>query len=171
MLHTLTCCISVHVAPFRACNMTNCPSRRVCHFIPLHHIHLRSSWCLNHRCKSASFCFLLSVIRTSSFVIFAMIDVCILWGWFLHVFWTRLCLLYSGACHVFLWSMWWLAQACKLGFVLMLILVSVLLLKCCHVNMLLQRDPCIIWDTSVRVFWTYGYDLSIHAPGCNYGVV
>ena len=45
------------------------------------------------------------------------------------------------------------------------------LLFCCHVNLMLQRDPCIFWDTSVRVFWTYGYALSIHALGCNYGVV
>ena len=69
---------SASVAPFCACNMSNCSSRRVHHFIPLQHIHLRSSRCLNHRCKSASFCFLVSVYRTSSFVIFAMIDVCIL---------------------------------------------------------------------------------------------
>ena len=33
-----------------------------------------------------------------------------------------------GVCHVFLWSMWWLAQACKLGFVMLLISVPVLLL-------------------------------------------
>ena len=29
-----------------------------------------------------------------------MIDVCILWGWCLNVFWTRLCILYRGAYHV-----------------------------------------------------------------------
>ena len=167
----LTCYISMHTAPFRACNMSNCSSQRVLHFIPLHHVHLSSSWCLNHRCKSASWCCLLSVNRTCSFVIFAMIDVCILWGWCLHVFWSMPCLLYRGAYHVFLWLMWWLAQACKLGIVMLLILVPVLLLFWCHVNMMLQRDPCIFWDTSVRVFWTISYCLSIHALGCNYGVV
>ena len=97
-------------------------------------------------------------------IIFAMIDVCILWDWCLHVFWSMLCLLYRGAYHVLLWLMWWLAQACKLGIVMLLILVPVLLLFWCHVNMLLQKDPSIFWDTSVRMFWTYGYYLSIHAP-------
>ena len=151
--------------------MSNCSSQWVHHFIPLHHIHLWSSRCLYHPCKSASWCFLLSINRTSSFVIFAMIDVCILWGWCLHVFWSMPCLLYRGAYHVFLWSMWWLAQACKLGIVMLLILVPVLLLFWCHVNLMLQRDPCIFWDTSVRMFWTCDYCLSIHACGCNYGVV
>ena len=141
------------------------------HFIALHHVHFSPSWCLNHRCKSAIWCCLLSVNRTCSFVIFAMIDVCILWGWCLHVFWSMLCLLYRSAYHVFLWSMWWLAQACKLGFVMLVILVHVLLLFWWHVNLLLQRDPCIFWDTSVRVFWTYGCSISIHAPVCNYGVL
>ena len=50
-----------------------------------------------------------------------MIDVCILCTWSLHVSWTMPCLLYIGAYHVFLWSMWWPAQASKLGFVMMLI--------------------------------------------------
>ena len=165
-----SCRISAYVAPFRACNMSNCSPRRVHHFIPLHHIHLRSSRCLNHHCKSASWCFLLFVNRTSSFVIFAMIDVCILWGWCLHMFWSMLCLLYSGVCHAFLWSMWWLAQACKLGFVILQFLVPVLLLFWCHVNWMLERDPRIFWDTSVRMFWTYGHSLCIHATVCNYGV-
>ena len=120
-------CISTSVAPFCVCNMSNCASQRVHHFIPLHHFHLSSSWWLKHCCKGASWCFLLSVNTTCSFVIFAMSDVCILWTWSLNVFWTRLCLLYGGAYHVFLWLMWWLAQACKLGFVIMLILVPVLL--------------------------------------------
>ena len=35
--------ISAFVAPFRACNMSNCSSQRVLHFIPLHHVHFRSS--------------------------------------------------------------------------------------------------------------------------------
>ena len=163
--------ISASVALFCACNMSNCSCRRVHHCIPFHHIHLRSSRCLNHHCKCASWCFLLSVNRMSSFVIFAMINVCILWGWCLHVFWTMTCLINRGAYHVFLWSMWRLAQACKLGIVMLLILVPVLLLFWCHVNLMLQSDPCIFWDTSVRVFWTYGYCISIHALGCNYGVV
>ena len=91
-----------------------------------------------------------------------MIDVCILWGWCLHVFWTMLCLLYSGAYHVFLWSMWWLAQACKLGIVMLLILVHVLLLFWCHVNLMLQSDPCIFlryFSKGVLNMWL----LSIHS--------
>ena len=96
---------------------------------------------------------------------------CILWAWALHVFWTTSCHLDRGVCHVFLWSMWWLAQSCKLGLVMLLILVPILLLFLCHVNLMLQRDPCLFWDTSVSMFCTYGYDLSIHAPVCIYGVV
>ena len=111
----MTACISTTVAPFHACNMSNCSPQRVINFIPLHHVHLSSSWCLNHHCKSAIWCCLLSVNRTCSFVIFAMFDVCILWGWCLHAFWTITCHIYIGAYHVFFWSMWWLAQACKLG--------------------------------------------------------
>ena len=49
--------------------------------------------------------------------------------------------------------------------------VFCLLLFLCHVNLMLQRDPCIFWDTSVRVLWTCGYCLSIHALCYNYGVV
>ena len=79
-----------------------------------------------------------------------MINVCILWGWCLQVFWTMPCLLYRGTYHVFLWSMWWLAQACKLGIVMLLISVPVLLLFWCHENLVLERDPCIFWDTSVK---------------------
>ena len=124
-------------------------------------------WC----CGSAIWCCPLGFNRTWWFVIFVAFDVCILWGWCLHVFCNTSCHIYRGVCHVFLWSMWWLEQACKLGFVMLLISVPVLLLFLCHVNLMLQRDPCIFWDTSVRMFWTYGYDLSIHAPGCNYGVV
>ena len=160
----------MHTAPFCACNMSNCSSRRVHHFIPLPNIRLRSSWCLNHRCNSASWCFLLCVNRTSSFVIFAMIDVCILWGWCLHVFWSMPCHLYRGVCHVFLWSLWWLAQACKLGFVMLLILVPVLMLFWCHVNLMLQRDPCIFWRCSVRMLCSYSCNWSIPALVCNYGV-
>ena len=163
--------ISMHAPPFRACNMSNCASRWVLHFIPLHHVYLSSSWCPNHRCKSAIWCCLLSVNRTCSFVIFAMFDLCILWGSCLHVCWTMPCHLYSGVCHVFWWSIWWLEQECKLGFVMLLISVPVLLLFLCHVKLMLQRDPSIFWDTSVRMFWTYGYSISIIAPVCNYGVV
>ena len=67
----------------------------------------------NHWCKSAIKCFLLLLIRLWWFVIFVTFVVCIIWAWALHVFWTMTCHIYSGACHVFLWSMWWLAQACK----------------------------------------------------------
>ena len=56
-----------------------------------------------------------------------VVDPCTLWTWSLNVFWTRLCLLYRGAYHVFLWSMWWQAHACNLGIVMLLSLVSVLL--------------------------------------------
>ena len=155
------------VAPYWACSIPNCSPRWVHHFISLHHFHLSSS-CSPKCCWKRAMWFKFQIlIRTCTFVIFAIIDVCILWTWALHMFWTMPCLTYRGVYHVFLWSMWWLAQACKLGLVMLLILVPVLLLFWCHVNWLLQRYPCIFWDTSVRVFWTYGYPLSIHAPVCN----
>ena len=92
----------------------------------------------------------------------------------LHVFWSMPCHLYRGVFHVFLWSMWWLAQACKLGFVMFLFsgtgFTLFLLLFCCHVSMCLQRDPCFIWVCLVRMFCIYSCALSIHAPVCNYGV-
>ena len=45
-----------------------------------------------------------------------------------------------------------------------------LLLFCCHVSMWLQRDPCLFWWCSERMFCRYSCALSIHAPICNYGV-
>ena len=45
-----------------------------------------------------------------------------------------------------------------------------LLLFCCYVSMWLQIDPCSFWRCSVRMFCIYSYDLSIHAPVCNYGI-
>ena len=45
-----------------------------------------------------------------------------------------------------------------------------LLLFCCHVSMCLQRDPCLFWVCSVRMFCSYSGALSIHAAVCNYGV-
>ena len=46
-----------------------------------------------------------------------------------------------------------------------------LLLFCCHVNLMLQRDPWIFWGCSVRMFYRYGYGSSIHASVWNYGVL
>ena len=45
-----------------------------------------------------------------------------------------------------------------------------LLLFLCHVFMLLQRDTCFVWVSSVRMIRTYGYALSMHAHVCIYGV-
>ena len=45
-----------------------------------------------------------------------------------------------------------------------------LLLFCCHVNLMLQRDPCIFWRCSVRMFCSYSCNSSIPALVCNYGV-
>ena len=45
-----------------------------------------------------------------------------------------------------------------------------LLLFCCHVNLMLQRDPCIFWRCSVRMFCSYSCNWSIPALVCNYGV-
>ena len=163
--------ISLHTAPFHAHDISKCSPGDALHFVPLCHVYLSSYWCLKHRYRSAIWWLLLSVNRTWCFVIFVAFDVCLLWAWSLHVFWTMPCLIYRGDCHVFLWFMWWLEQACKLGFVMLLISVPVLLLFWCHVNLMLQRDPCLFWDTSVRMFWTYGYALSSHAPVWNYGVV
>ena len=84
--------------------------------------------------------------------------------------------IFRGVCHVFLWSLWWLAQACKLGFVMFLIsetswiLCPRLLLVCCYVSMWLQRDPCLFWRCSVMMFCRYGCTWSIRALVCNYGV-
>ena len=45
-----------------------------------------------------------------------------------------------------------------------------LLLFCCHVNLMLQRNPCIFWRCSVRMFCSYSCNGSIPAIVCNYGV-
>ena len=45
-----------------------------------------------------------------------------------------------------------------------------LLLFCCHVNLMLQRDPCIFWRCSVRMFCRYCCNWPIPALVCNYGV-
>ena len=45
-----------------------------------------------------------------------------------------------------------------------------LLLFCCHVNLMLQRDPCIFWRCSVRMFCRYCCNGSIPALVFNYGV-
>ena len=164
------------IAPFCMHDMSKCSLRDALHFVPLCHSCLSSSWCHFHWCKSAIWCLLLLLIRTWCFVIFVAIDVCILWVWALHVFWSMPCHLYSGVCHVFLWSMWWLAQACKLGFVMFLFSGTwfspslLLLLFCCYVSIWLQRDPCSFWRFSVRMFCRYSCAPSIHAPVCNYVV-
>ena len=89
-----------------------------------------------------------------------MIDVCILWGWCLHVFWTMPCHLYRGVCHVFLWSLWWLAQACKLGIVMLLICPcsAVILMPCkldatkrsMHILRYFGKDVLDIWLSSIH---------------------
>ena len=48
--------------------------------------------------------------------------------------------------------------------------VLCLLLFWCHVNMMLQWDPCLFWVSSVRMFWTYGYAISIPGSVCICGV-
>ena len=45
-----------------------------------------------------------------------------------------------------------------------------LLLFCCHVNLMLQRDPCIFWRCSVEMFCSYSCSWSIPVIVCNYGV-
>ena len=112
---------SLYIAPFHACNISKCSPRDALHFVQLHHVHLRPYWCPNLWCKSASCCCLLLLSRTWRFVIFVSFNLCILWAWALHVFCCMPCYLYRGVCHVFLWSLWWLAQACKLGPVIFLI--------------------------------------------------
>ena len=89
-----------------------------------------------------------------------MIDVCILCTWALHVFWTMPCHLYRGAYHVFLWSMWWLAQACKLGFVMLLFCPcsAVILMPCkhdatersMHILRYFSKDVLNIWLCSIH---------------------
>ena len=45
-----------------------------------------------------------------------------------------------------------------------------LLLFCCHVNLMLQRDSCIFWRCSVRMFCSYCCNWSIPAIVCNFRV-
>ena len=81
-----------------------------------------------------------------------------------------------GATHVFLWCVWWLAQACKVVQSLMLISgtwhfhqVLDLFISICHMFMLFPSDPCLFWGWSVRMFCWYCSALSIHVFVCNYG--
>ena len=114
-------CIFVHVHPMVVYDIWNCSSQSAIHLILLWNACLSSSWCPNHWCKSAIKCLLLLLSRLWWFVIFATFDVCFIWAWALHVFWSMPCHLYKGACLVFLWCLWWLAQACKVAFVILLI--------------------------------------------------
>ena len=59
-----------------------------------------------------------------------------------------------------------IADFWDLGFCKVLFLLSFL----CHVNMMLQWDPCLFWVASVRMVLTYGYAISIQAPVCICGV-
>ena len=135
-----------------------------------------SYWCLNPRCKSAKCYKLLEIVITCWFVFFIAFCVFIFWASCQHVLGAYSCHLYSGAIHAFLCALWWLAQACKLGY---LLLISVVVISaksesatlCCHVNLMLQVNSCIIWRCSLRMFCRYGYALSIHALVWNYGVL
>ena len=51
-----------------------------------------------------------------------------------------------------------------------LVISVCLLLFCCHVNLMLQRDPSIFWWCSLRMFCRYCCSWSSPALGCNYGV-
>ena len=132
-----------------------------------HYYLMPKSWCPNLCCKSAICCYLLVLSRTWRFVFFVSFNLCILWAWSLHVFCCMPCHLSKGVCHVFWWSLWWLEQACKLGSVMFLISGTVispslcLLWFCCHVNSMLQRDPCIFWRCSVRMFCSYYCNWSV----------
>ena len=112
---------SMTVTPFHAHDISKCSLGDAIHFIPLWYACLSSSWFPNHWCKSAIKCLLLLLIILWWFVIFVTFDVCFIWAWALHVFWSMPCHLYKGACLVFLWSMWWVEQACKVAFVILLI--------------------------------------------------
>ena len=73
-----------------------------------------------------------------------MFNVCLLWTWALHVFWAMPCHIYRGVCNVFLWSMWWLAQVCKVALIMLLISGLRILLSLCPVNIFM---PCILVAT------------------------
>ena len=45
-----------------------------------------------------------------------------------------------------------------------------LLLFCCHVNLMLQRDPCIFWRYSIRMLCRYCCNWYVPSLVCNYGV-
>ena len=108
------------VAPFWAYSISKCSRQRVHHFIALHHFHLSSSWCPKCCWKRAMWCNCQICFSKWHFVIFAMIYVCMLWSWALHVFCYMPCHIYRGVCHVFLWYLWWLARACKVAYSMML---------------------------------------------------
>ena len=140
MCTCLTCYNFLLVAPFCMHDISKCSLWDALYFVPLWHACLSSSWCPNIWCKNAIWCFLLLLIRTWGFVIIVAFDVCILWAWAPHVFWCMPCHIYRGVCHVFWWSMWWLAQACKLGFVMFLISETVILQSvCCY---FVSMYPC-----------------------------
>ena len=133
---------SSSVAPFWACSISKCSSQDALHFVPLWHAHLSPSRCLNLWCKSAIWCLLLLLIRTWCFVIFVAFDAWIFWAWALQVFWSMPCHLYRGVCHVFWWSMWWLAQACKLGFV-MFLFSGTRIFTVCYCCYFVAMYPCV----------------------------
>ena len=54
---------------------------------------------------------------------------------------------------------------------LMISAKSVTVTLCCHVNLMLQVNPCVIWRCSVRMFCRSCYALSIHAIVCNDGLL
>ena len=176
-MQTLACYNFKCAAPFCACNISKCLLWDALHFLPVCHVCLSSSWCPNHWCKSAIKCSLQLLIRLRWFVIFVAFDVCILWAWSLHEFWSTTCHLYGGACLVFLWSMWWLAQACKVASVMLLICDLVISAKsesvifCCHVNLLSLWVLYIIWRCSLRIFCFTCYALFIHALFCIYSLL
>ena len=70
---------SLHIASFRACNISKCSSRDALHFVTLHHIHFSPSWCPNLWCKSVSCCYLLLLTRTWWFAIFLHL-ICAFYG-------------------------------------------------------------------------------------------
>ena len=86
-----SCHNSLTVTPIHACSISKCSSRRVHHFISLHHFHLSSSCCPKCCWRRAMWGICQICFSKWHFVIFAMINVCMLWSWALHVFCYMLC--------------------------------------------------------------------------------
>ena len=97
------------------------------------------------------------------FGIFVAFDVCFIWSWALQVFSPMSFHIYRGAYLVFLWSMWWLAQACKVAFVILLSPCSAVIFMPCKPDATVRSMLILsIFSKGVLKIWL----CSIHPCPC-----